>query len=166
MIIIVKTEIHVDVKDDLDGDKIEEIARAIIHAGWKAARHRRWELTCSWRKRAGKLKPFRKPSLVDTEFSAWLRGGKDADPRLKAGPISPEIRRHALKRAKGRCPECQTPWEKIKLPKHRKTAWDFHHKKRVFDRGKSTKDNIQALCIDCHKIVHRAVAKHAGHLRG
>jgi 5-methylcytosine-specific restriction endonuclease McrA len=162
MIIVVKMEIDIEVKDSLQPDQIDEIARSAIAGAGNAVRHRRNDQTFSWRKRAGKLKPFRavKLTLADLETRAWLRG----NPRLKAGPITPEIQRHALKRAKGRCPECRTPWEKVKLPKYRKTAWDFHHRKRVFHWGKTTKDNIQALCIDCHKAVHRALAKHGGQL--
>jgi hypothetical protein len=134
-----------------DAGDIKEIARTTILGATKALQHRRHDRSSSWTKRPGTLKPWKEVKTgIDFEERAWLRG----NPRLKAGPITPEIQRHALKRANGRCPACRTPWEKIKIPKHRTRAWDFHHRKRVVDRGKTTKDNIQALCHVCHKATH------------
>lgn len=163
MIIVVKIELQIEAKDGLSDDQVEEIARIVIAGAGGAVRHHRNEFTFSWRRRAGKLKPWRpeRLTLADLETRAWLRG----NPRLKAGPVTPEIERGALRRARGRCPECRTPWEKIKLPKYRKRAWDFHHRKRIVDRGKSTKENVQVLCFNCHRAVHRVLTGREGRMR-
>jgi hypothetical protein len=84
------------------------------------------------------------------DLEAWLLG----NPRAKAGHITPEIKRHALKRALGRCSECRRLWRRIKPPRHRTKLWDFHHKLAIKNGGKTKKGNILAVCFDCHKAIH------------
>ena len=66
------------------------------------------------------------------------------------GRVTKAIKDHALAAANGRCTICKTKWRNVKMPPHRKTPWDFHHKRPLIKGGRTTKRNIQAVCLWCN----------------
>lgn len=152
-ILTIKTETKIQIGDDLTEDDIEKIVRAYLVHGDRGIRHRRSEGSFSWRTAKGRLPKWRGRTAALLKYRAWVNG-PGGSLRIEAGPITPAMKRDALKWARGSCPGCRKPWERIKLPSHRVQPVDFHHRKHVAKRGKTTKENIIALCLDCHKKVH------------
>jgi 5-methylcytosine-specific restriction protein A len=63
----------------------------------------------------------------------------------------PEIRRFALKRAKGKCEYCGEPGFKME---NGKIYLETHHIKPLSEKGSDTIDNVAALCPNHHREAH------------
>ena len=69
--------------------------------------------------------------------------------------FSATVREQIFKNSGKKCEKCG---KQIVLANHtegQRGAWDAHHKHHAASGGSSTASNGRALCLDCHKRIHK-----------
>jgi len=85
--------------------------------------------------------PFGLPTFKTPKLDLGIGNAKKENIR---GPVSKSQKNEVLARQKSKCARCH----KLLDPR----ATHFDHIKEVYKGGKSTVDNLQALCANCHNI--------------
>jgi len=71
----------------------------------------------------------------------WNRINRIEEEKKKSMPIPSRVKRHVLKRDKGRCVQCRS-----------KKHLEYGHIIPLSDGGKNTVGNIQLLCQECNRM--------------
>lgn len=102
-------------------------------------------------------KKWKKPLDVKLDF-----GLKNKEIKYERVPVTSEQKRAVLFRQKDKCawPKCRIHFHRDGVPPH------FDHIKRVVKGGKSSIDNVQALCPNHHQLkTHKENLKEIGKMR-